>query len=76
MEDRLPKITFNKLKVHASNEKIAKLNYDLTPGRFFIDNIPPMEGFRLIKIRDIVEGTPHDIGNIRKGKALSTYYTY
>lgn len=70
MKEKLPENNFEKLKFFASNDRIAKTNYDLSPGRYFIDNIPSMEGFRLIKMRDIVEGTPNNIGNKRKGKVI------
>lgn len=70
MEEKLPEITFEKLKANAYNERIAKANYDLSPGQYFIDKTPLMEGFRLIKMRDIVEGMPDNIGNSGKGKVI------
>lgn len=69
LED-LPEEAFKSLKVYPSNDWIAKSNYDLTPGRYFIDNVPNIEGFRLIKVGDIVKGIPGNIGKAGKGKVV------
>ena len=70
MEEKLPEITFEKLKAYAANDRIAKANYDLTPGRYFIGNTPSIEGFRLIKISDIVKEIPDNNGKTGTGKVV------
>lgn len=70
MEEVLPETKFERLKEVVSNERLAKANYDFLPGRYFIGSTPSIEGFRLIKISDIVEGTPDNIGTTGKGKVI------
>lgn len=69
-EDELPDESLEKLKVYASYNAIAKAHYDLTPGRYFSNKIPNIEGFELIRISEIVESTPDNIGKTGKGKVI------
>lgn len=70
MDDDLPESKFEKLKSYAINQSIAKKHYDLSPGRYFVGKIPSIEGYRLIKLSDIVESTPNSVGTSGKGKVI------
>ena len=67
---KLTEESFEKLKAYVANDSIVKANYDLTPGRFFINNIPSIDGYRLIKMGDVVDGKPKNIGQTGEGRVI------
>ena len=70
MEDELPESKFERLRICVSNSNIVKLNYDLSPGKYFLNSVSASEGCKLISLRDIVSGIPEKVGSEGTGKVI------
>lgn len=70
MEEKLPKSKFYRLKAHVSYDEIATANYDLIPGRYFLENITVVEGYKLLSLNTFVNGLPNIAGESGHGKII------
>lgn len=57
MEEALPKSLYNKLRTIVYFDDIKKNDYDLSPGEYFSDIIPELEGFHLLKLKSLIKGS-------------------
>ena len=76
MEVVLPETKFERLKEVVTNESLAKANYDFIPGRYFVNKVPIIEGYKLSPLKFFVDDTPelageHGLGKIVRPSMLS-----
>ena len=70
MAEKLSEDTFYKLRVSVSNERIEKNKFDLTPGRYLLSNLMPLDGFTLKEMSNLVEGILTTTKTAGRGKLI------
>lgn len=70
MAEKLSEESFYKLRVSVSNDEIENDNYDLTPGRYLLSNLMPIEGFTFKMMGDLVDCIFKTTKNTGRGKLI------
>lgn len=70
MTNVLTEDDYNRQRVSVSNSKFEKSNFDMTPGRYLLSNLIPLEGFTYNVMGNLVEGVTKTTKVAGRGKLI------